>query len=144
MDQNISILDFIRTESRTISLEVILDYLSKVLLFRITTRSAGTYMDYPQLGGIFQIAWSKGVHVYYSNSKDFHRAQCTEPTSLALNNFRCFSSNSTKFSVVIKIAVVYKSVCKSLTRRSGSRGCQFPKIKFISPLLKKIGNMKCV
>ena len=63
--------------------------------------------------------------MYYINfDNDFHRAQCTELTPLALNNFRrFFSSNSTKFSVVIKIAVVYKSVCKSLTRRSGSRGC---------------------
>ena len=47
MEQNNFIFDSIRTESRTISLEVILDYLSKVLLFRITTRSARTYTDYP-------------------------------------------------------------------------------------------------
>ena len=36
--------------------------------------------------------------IYYSNFdknhyKDFHRAQCTEHTPLALNNFQHFSSN---------------------------------------------------
>ena len=53
------------------------------------------------------------TNIYYI---DFHRIQCTEPTSLALDNFQHFSSNSTKFSVVIENAVGYRFLCKSLTR----------------------------
>ena len=48
--------------------------------------------------------------------KNFHRAQCTEPTPLALDNFRGFSSNLTKFSVVIENAVGNSYLSKSDTR----------------------------
>ena len=40
----------------------------------------------------FQLSYNFDKHHY----KDFHRAQCTEPTPLALNNFQRFSSNSMK------------------------------------------------
>ena len=40
--------------------------------------------------------------------KDLHMVQCTEPTPLALDNVRPFSSNSTKFSVVIENAMGYR------------------------------------
>ena len=40
----------------------------------------------------------------------------TEPTPLALDNFRCFPSNSTKFSEVIENAMGFSFSCKLLTR----------------------------
>ena len=74
---------------------------------------------------------------------------------LALNNFQCFSSNSTKFSVVVENAVGFSYSCKSLTRRShGSLlvgKCKMlhfqkstKKFKLISNSFQKIRNMKCV
>ena len=53
-----------------------------------------------------------GFIIYYSNFdehhyKDFHRNQCTEPTTLALYNFLHDSSNSTNVSVLIENAVGY-------------------------------------
>ena len=74
--------------------------------------------------------------IYYSNFdkhhyKDFHRAQSTQPTPLALDNFWPFSSNSTKFSVVIENAVGYSF---SLTRRS--HGCRW-NVTFFSKISPK-------
>ena len=58
---------------------------------------------------------------YYSNfdkhhHKVLHRSQYPEPTHLALDKFRHISS--TNFLVVIKNAVGYSFLCKSLTRLS--------------------------
>ena len=52
------------------------------------------------------------MYFIYSNFdehhyKDSNRTQYTEPTPLVLDNFRRFSSNSTKFSVVNENAVGY-------------------------------------
>ena len=72
--------------------------------------------------------------LYYSNFdkhhyKDFHRAQSTEPTTLTLNNFQCFSSNSLKFSVAIENAVDYSFLCKSLTRQPhGLENAEYRKV----------------
>ena len=52
---------------------------------------------------------------YYYN--DFHRAQCTESTPFAIDNFRRFPSNSTKISVVIEYVVGYSFLCKISTTR---------------------------
>ena len=64
--------------------------------------------------------------LYYSyfdmdHFEHFNRLQWAEPTSLALDNFRRFSSNPTKFSMVIENAMGYGFTCKSLIRRS--HGC---------------------
>ena len=45
--------------------------------------------------------------------KDFHSVQCTEPTPLALDNFRLFSSNSMNFEVMIESTMGYSFSCKS-------------------------------
>ena len=81
------------------------------------------------------IYFSNFENIYYSNfdkhhCKDFHRAQCTQLTHLALDNFRRFSSNLTRFSLVIQNAVGYSFVRKSRTRRS--HGC---------PLVEKMQNV---
>ena len=62
-------------------------------------------------------------NIYYSNFdkhhlKKAHRVQCTDPTPLAHDNFRRFSSNSPKFSVVIENAMGYTVSCKWLTKWS--------------------------
>ena len=51
-------------------------------------------------------------NLYYSNFDKYHqkyflRAQCTEPTPLALDNFQRFSTNSKKYSVLLDNAMHY-------------------------------------
>ena len=52
------------------------------------------------------------MYIYYSNvDKHYYinhgKAQCTEPTPLALDNFRQFSSNAATFPVVMENAACY-------------------------------------
>ena len=45
--------------------------------------------------------------------KDFHMAQCTDPTPLAYTiTFRCFSLHSTNFSVILKNIMCYSFYAK--------------------------------
>ena len=60
-------------------------------------------LTYPALLGTFNILHNIDKH----HSKYFHRAQCTQHTPLALDNFGRFPSNST-FTVVIQNAVGYR------------------------------------
>ena len=48
----------------------------------------------------------------------FHRVNCDEPTPSLLDMFKCLSSISSKFAVVIAKAIGYSFSCKSQTKRS--------------------------
>ena len=61
-----------------------------------------------------------GNHYYKCTTKTLIRTTIKNSigfTPLALNNFRCFSSNSMKFAVVIENAMGYSFLCKSLIRQ---------------------------
>ena len=56
------------------------------------------------------------ISIYYSNFDKhkctyFHWAQCNEPTTLTLDNLRCFSLISTKLAVVVATAFSYRFKC---------------------------------
>ena len=71
-----------------------------------------------QVSSIYLGHWPTNTVSLYSPKRqytDFHWAQCNDPSTLALGNFRCFSLISTKFAVVVATALSYRFKGKSYT-----------------------------